>query len=313
MERFGDRFALAALGHGGLVLDRRTGAFWQLDGAAWAVAESLAAGATDEEAARAARAPAALVRDVRALADAPDAPPGDNPVSFRHDSEGHVLCWDAEPVVRVGPGGAWLAAEARVGDPVAQARLALPDALVLRGVSVLHAASVRLPSGVEAFLGSSGAGKTTLAHALVDAGCPLVSEDLLLVRELACPTRGEYRLRAWCERAGPRLASGERAVLSEADVAELFAGPSAPLAALHVLAPRHLGPDLVRERLPAPEAVAALLGNALAELGTPEVWERVWREAIALASHVPVYATSAPEGLEALAAAARRYTSISTP
>jgi ABC-type multidrug transport system ATPase subunit len=46
----------------------------------------------------------------------------------------------------------------------------LPLAAVLRGIDVLHASAVALAAGPIAFLGGSGAGKTTLASRIVARG-----------------------------------------------------------------------------------------------------------------------------------------------
>jgi hypothetical protein len=58
----------------------------------------------------------------------------------------------------------------------------LPRVWAHRGHSVLHASAVLCPDGrVSAFLGESGMGKSTLATALVDKGCLLLSDDCVSV------------------------------------------------------------------------------------------------------------------------------------
>jgi hypothetical protein len=56
---------------------------------------------------------------------------------------------------------------------------ALPLASVLRGFQPLHASAVCGDSGVAAFLGASGAGKTSLASRLVLRGAGFVTDDVL--------------------------------------------------------------------------------------------------------------------------------------
>jgi hypothetical protein len=55
----------------------------------------------------------------------------------------------------------------------------LPLAAVLRGMEVLHASAVALGTVAVAFLGASGAGKTTIAGRLVSRGAALVTDDVL--------------------------------------------------------------------------------------------------------------------------------------
>src|SRR6185436_12938258 len=56
---------------------------------------------------------------------------------------------------------------------------ALPLASVLQGMEVLHASAVSLDGRAVAFLGRSGAGKTTLATRLLARGARLVTDDVL--------------------------------------------------------------------------------------------------------------------------------------
>jgi hypothetical protein len=57
----------------------------------------------------------------------------------------------------------------------------LPLAAVLRGLDVLHASAVAIEGRAVAFLGASGAGKTTLAAHLAARGARLVTDDVLAV------------------------------------------------------------------------------------------------------------------------------------
>jgi hypothetical protein len=58
---------------------------------------------------------------------------------------------------------------------------ALSFSLVRLGSEPLHATAVLTKSGVAAFLGNSGDGKSTLAALLIRAGCPLVTDDMLVL------------------------------------------------------------------------------------------------------------------------------------
>lgn len=57
----------------------------------------------------------------------------------------------------------------------------LPLAAVLRGLDVLHASAVAVAGRAVAFLGGSGAGKTTLASRIAASGAPLVTDDVLAI------------------------------------------------------------------------------------------------------------------------------------
>lgn len=61
----------------------------------------------------------------------------------------------------------------------------LPVLLSQPGRPVLHGSAVSTPAGAVAFLGSSGRGKSTLTASFALAGCPLMTDDCLLVRERA--------------------------------------------------------------------------------------------------------------------------------
>jgi hypothetical protein len=59
----------------------------------------------------------------------------------------------------------------------------LPLVLNLRGQDALHATSVLTSRGACAFIGPSGTGKSTLAGIFQLAGCPVLSDDCLVIKE----------------------------------------------------------------------------------------------------------------------------------
>ena len=86
--------------------------------------------------------------------------------------------------------------------------------LRLRGALALHASAVQMGAGAVGFVGPHGAGKSTLAAALGAAGSPVITDDVLHVRQ----ERGRWiaepfgsMLKLWPE--GARLALGESADL----------------------------------------------------------------------------------------------------
>ncbi len=77
----------------------------------------------------------------------------------------------------------------RTGVPSDTIRHLLLDQVVplvvnLKGGEALHASAVQKPEGAVAFCGLSGSGKSTLAASFLRAGCPLLSDDCLVL-ELA--------------------------------------------------------------------------------------------------------------------------------
>lgn len=65
----------------------------------------------------------------------------------------------------------------------------LPFAAVLRGLEVLHASAVAIDGEAVAFLGHSGAGKTSLAMALCRLGAEFLADDVLSIER-----RGDHLL-----------------------------------------------------------------------------------------------------------------------
>ena len=62
---------------------------------------------------------------------------------------------------------------------------ALSFALVQQGIEPLHATAIVFGEDAVAFLGGTGFGKSSLAAAFLDAGCRLLTDDLLVLRERA--------------------------------------------------------------------------------------------------------------------------------
>jgi len=59
----------------------------------------------------------------------------------------------------------------------------IPLVLSRREALVLHASAVLTPRGAIAFIGQSGQGKSTLAAWFAQIGCPLISDDYLVLRQ----------------------------------------------------------------------------------------------------------------------------------
>ncbi|MDF1523781.1 MAG: hypothetical protein P1P87_13315 [Trueperaceae bacterium] len=97
--------------------------------------------------------------------------------------------------------------------------------LELRGVPVLHAASVEVPDGAIGFVADHGAGKSTLVASFVAAGHRLLGDDVLPLerrdgRTWARP--GYPQMRMWPEQARRLLGSEEGLERVQPAVAKLF-------------------------------------------------------------------------------------------
>ncbi len=174
----------------------------------------------------------------------------------------------------------------------------LPLAAVLRGMDVFHASAVALRDRAIAFLGGSGAGKTTLASRLVARGARLVTDDVLAI-EVAGATVQAHR-------------GGTVARIDPRELRRLTPCERRTLGAVQVRAEKwHVTPALAPERLPLaltyhlvrpadergvrivpvrPYDPSLLLGNAfLSYFTAPDRLRRQLESCAAVARSVPLY------------------------
>ena len=153
--------------------------------------------------------------------------------------------------------------------------------LRLRGITCLHASAVIVDNRALVFLGPPGAGKSTLAAAFALSGHPVLSDDVLPLREvegefLAEP--GTPRLCLWPDavahlcgssEALPRLIP-ENSMAPDWDKCRMdlakggrqFFLKSAPLGAIYCLGPRQAEANLRIEPLAPGEGLMTLVANA---------------------------------------------------
>jgi hypothetical protein len=130
--------------------------------------------------------------------------------------------------------------------------------LMLHQALVLHASAVETRGSAVAFVGSSGMGKSTLAAALCNLGCALLTDDVLHVESgTAHPGGTENRLRDNAR----QLATGETYETADGRLAQrqdtLASGPL-PLAACVVPRPSREVTHVTLRRLGAAEALLRL-------------------------------------------------------
>jgi hypothetical protein len=177
--------------------------------------------------------------------------------------------------------------------------------LMLRNELVLHASAVEAAGQAVAFVGSSGMGKSTLAAALCELGCGLVTDDLLRVEladgaARAYPGGTENRLRPSARKlaeAAPASAVRETADGRLALRPRGWSGGPLPLAACVVPRPSREAAEVTVRRLRPSEALIRLsryprvlgwtdgdsMGSAFQALAD-------------LAERVPVYEATIPWG-----------------
>jgi len=188
----------------------------------------------------------------------------------------------------------------------------LPRWLSLGERFLLHAGAVRSASGIVAFIGTSGRGKSTLCAAFADAGAALLGDDCLalmfdakagLVR--AEPTyRGVRlspdtlaRLRPAEARTARKTGAGKlRLRGATSDPAP--AAPPAPLRRVYLL---DEGPRIEIGAMSPHERVTALIANSFhLDVVDPQRAASIVERAVALSSRVGLRRLSYPRRFEAL-------------
>ena len=314
---FRGRLRVARLADGWMVLDVASGRYFRANGSGARIAASLSRGApvADVVAKLSQHLDAiAATSTVAAFVDAlerPAARPEAGVLRFVDAAE-VVQMWVAErhsvDVSRDGRSIVLrdLAAPPRRAEELI--RLALPHALTLQGLTVLHASAIHEGGLVHAFSGASGAGKSTWAAALAGSGADRIADDLVVLtpaRPSALVALGaEQVLRAWAEEharsPGRSLTPPNREVFSTWP-------ETAPLGRVSFLAGRHADPHVRAQRLAPSETCAQLLANSFAETGLTRVLADRLRAAAWLTRHVVGDLIVVPEGLDRLSAAASGY------
>jgi hypothetical protein len=187
--------------------------------------------------------------------------------------------------------------------------------LAHRGNLALHASAVRVRSGVVAFVGKAGSGKSTLCASLTRVGRPLLADDCLVIEEkhgraMAVPSYPGLRLWPDMIRAlwhhgprGPRVAEySDKRRLGPRGLTVAAPGP-APLRALYLIASPRTRGEIRITRVTPREAVGRLLAHTH-RLDTTDRGRLIAElEALTgLARRVPVFELAYPRGFDRLAA-----------
>lgn len=323
-----ERFAFAAFAAEGVLLDLVTGALYCVNAGAALICAAAVRGedvaAIERDLAQTYQLPPAVAaRDVGSMLAqlaqlSAEVPPDPAPVSpsFAADADGFRIEWQGEPILRIDPHGhtlTYVADPRQPGpDPALVLKWAVPHVLALQHQPVLHASAVLHDGGILAFSGYSGAGKTTLARLFAANGSQAISEDLLVVSSdrgrPAVRISAEVALHGWAAANGALLNRPGPIEIDARGVTQLVDGPLLPLREILLIdRERRAGDEIATEPLSPAEALVALIGHGFAELQQRDIWIELLAAIRAIVSCVPVRRATMPDGLEALQAAVRRY------
>jgi hypothetical protein len=314
-----DRFLLAELPDGGVVVDLASGDYLHINKSASTICRVLLdpnrpGDEIDEIARLLGINPALAEQHMRSVLSALAHPrtrrqPRES-LQYSPSKSGFELLYDGRAVLHLDPEGRELTLVAPVSALPASidsfVRQILPRIAFLNGVTVLHGAVVEQGSEAVAIAGLSGAGKSTTAGALIDAGARPIADDLIVVMRRADHVvvleHAEQSLNAWAAQASRALAS--RLVASAADFPKTMTGRETRLTGIWFLdrSQRRPDPTISKERLPASRTLLRVLANSF--VGSSD-WGRHLRSTQHLASTTPGYELTVPDTLPALRAAAR--------
>ena len=184
-----------------------------------------------------------------------------------------------------------------------------------QGTPALHASSVVVDGKAVAFLSSNKGGKSSLAASMLQAGYPLLTDDILPVERLGghyLGRPGYPQMRMWPDQAEHFVGSYEeleqvhpeiskRRVPVVAIAAGSFCAAARPLGCLYLPERRDTNEIDITPLSPM-EAVMALVRNAFLahNVGDAALEEARFKFFAELAGHVPVKALRYPSGLEHL-------------
>lgn len=178
----------------------------------------------------------------------------------------------------------------------------LPFAMHRGGAWCVHASAVQTRGGAIAFVAPRGTGKSTLATACVQAGCPLVADDVVVLRRDAdgvtvTPAGVPLRLRVGtAQQVG--VSTGFADAWGKVRVDGPLATVASPLAAIYVLAPAPADAPVARATRPTRAAALALLANGkITELLGADPDGAALTRCVAIAHQVPAFDLAVPRAI----------------
>jgi hypothetical protein len=179
-------------------------------------------------------------------------------------------------------------------------RWGAPFALAPQGIVSLHASCIMKHGLAIAFLGTGGAGKSTLARRLRDRAWERLADDIMMVDENAqVNALCEEVVHRWCQEQAGRLEVNYR------ELAEQLHEPSQqrwqPLRGL-LLLDKARGQEFRLRPLTSGDCFHRLVKYGFGGLPTPEAWEHQFRIYGALAAGLHAGVLQSPDGLDLLTA-----------
>ncbi len=187
---------------------------------------------------------------------------------------------------------------------------ALGFVLRLRSVTGIHASAVVWRKGAVLFVGSVGAGKSTMAAAMSRFGCPVITEDIAALSERKGRfgvRKGYPRVNLWPESVSALFGSHDalpeiappwpkRYLALDAAAFRSIDSP-VPIRAIYLLAERTENSVPKASEMTPSEALLALIGNTYMNyLPGMEHQQRNFDALARLSSRIPVRRLSLPEG-----------------
>jgi len=318
-----DRFALEVFEDGALLVDLAKGGFFRLNVSAAFVWQRTLAGwdasaVVDALMRTYGLDTSAAARDRVSALDLPVArltPPSDEEMHYAKVGTIYQFSWRNQALFEVTDDGGRIRS-LRPFDPgelPAYLRAISAKVLALGGVSVLHAGAVLTsPETVTAFLGVSGAGKTTSAHAFAHAGCKLVCEDKLVLDPNSTADMavmdGEARISAWAQDTRARMQASPSDWHDTRTIFHIADGPKQRLERLWIVDSSRRETDLRLRRMGRSEAAGAIFHHGFYGSADPHALRRHLKRAADMARRLVVDEATMPSGIPSLRAAARRYT-----
>lgn len=319
------RFSLASASDGGVLLDLELGALYRLNKTAALVWQCHLQGELPQSISKVLAeqfgidfetATTDVARTLKLdLAQAiPSAIPSD--FRYRHSEEVSQLWLKDRLVIEIAASGESVRACVEPDSPeLFQCLRALsPKLLALQGAFVLHASAVQSSEqGLTAFVGESGAGKTTTARAFASTGMRLICEDKLILRQsqgrMIAVLDAEPALECRLADIHARMAGSPRRHWCDVRSLTMIAdGASLPVERLLMIDRRRRdGTTIAAERMSETAALVAAFVNAFHGSSSRDEWQRQLTIASLLARTSPAYTTTVPLGLDELARAARDY------
>ncbi len=192
---------------------------------------------------------------------------------------------------------------------------AISFALVKQRLEPLHATAVVANGRAVAFLGSSAFGKSTLAACFLEAGCRLLTDDLLVLQQradriVAYPGPARIKLfpgmaRRFLDVAeGPvRMNAGTEKLILPLDGRASFAAPAKIDAVYSLSAPSEAGRQAsvsIETLSPRAGFLELLKGTFNRALTSPQRLERQFRAMVNLAERLPINKLVYPRSVERL-------------